>query len=168
MTTERTAHLSEEAIHDVLIGLGSPEADAHIAVCEVCRGQVKEFGSELQTFNQASLAWCKAKPVTSLHGTGKWNVRQAMSAPLGWALAAAVLIMIGLPAWIEDHHPRVNYNAVATAVPEDSAVQIAQDNDLLRSVDVALSADEDSPLRELRLSAGPYSHFALEHESIKR
>jgi hypothetical protein len=159
MTTEQTAHLSEEVIHDVMIGLGSAEADQHIAVCEVCRGQVEGFDSELQTFNQASLAWCKAKPVTSLDGTGKWNVRQAMSAPLGWALAAGVLIMIGLPAWMEDHHPPMNPNAVATSAPGDSEVQIAQDNDLLRSVDVALSGDDESPLRGLPLSPEPYSHL---------
>ena len=33
MTPEFTTHLSEEALDDVLIGLGSKEAHAHLAVC---------------------------------------------------------------------------------------------------------------------------------------
>jgi hypothetical protein len=157
MTREPTAHLSEEAIHDVLIGLGSADADAHLAVCGLCRGQLEAFHSDLQVFNDTALAWCKAQPAKCLCVPPKWQVRQAIFAPVGWALAAAVLAMIGMSNWIHDRSP-LNSTSMVASTPEESEAQIAQDNDLLRSVNLALSANEESPLSEYHLPESSYPH----------
>ena len=172
MTPEKSAHLSEEAINDVLIGLSSPESDAHLAVCSACRGQLQEFRSEMLNFNQASLAWSEARPA-ALRANGRSRVRRVMSSPWSWALAAAVLMAaVWLPVWKYNHPSLVN-KASINDVPgrdasgrdasspgqtaEDSEAQIAQDNDLLRSVNVALSENEESPINEYHLSEGPHA-----------
>jgi hypothetical protein len=49
--------------------------------------------------------------------------------------------------------------------PEDSEAQIAQDNDLLRSVNAALSTAEASPVREYHLSDGPHSPLRTRPEA---
>ena len=159
MTQPRSAHLSEEALDDVLIGLGSPESDAHLAECEVCRGQLEEFRSGMRVFNQASLAWSEARPMRSLRSLVRSKVRPGVFAPAGWALAAAVLLMmIGVPVWRHDHRTALIKSTAPAAANEDSPAQIAQDNDLLRSVDEALNTSEASPISEYHLSDGPQPH----------
>jgi hypothetical protein len=167
MTLTREGHLSEEALQDVLIGMSSAEADAHVAVCKVCRGQLEEFRSEVQLFDQAGLAWCEAKPVKRLRANPQWHVRQAMLAPVGWAMAAMVLLMIGIPTWIHDHSAPDSH-AVVASMPADSAVEIAQDNELLRSVDGVLSANEESPLTQYHLSNGSFENRNPGPRSLRR
>jgi hypothetical protein len=157
MTHELTAHLSEEAIYDVLIGLSSAEANAHLAVCELCRGELEAIRSDLQVFDETSLAWCKARPAKSLRVRPKWHVRQAIFAPVGWALAAAVLAVIGMQSWMHDR-PLLSSAPIAASIPEESELQIALDNELLRSVNRALSANHESPLSEDHLSEHSYPH----------
>ncbi|MDR3727338.1 MAG: hypothetical protein P4K86_09880 [Terracidiphilus sp.] len=157
MTQPWSAHLSEEALDDVLIGLGSPESDAHLAECEACRSQLEQFRSGMRNFNQASLAWSDARPLKSLPARSK--VRQAAFAPVGWAFATAVLLLIiGVPVWRHDHRIAPSNGTVPAVTIEDSPAQIAQDNDLLRSVDEALNSSEASPISEYHLSDGPQLH----------
>jgi hypothetical protein len=159
MTKPRSAHLSEEALDDVLIGLGSPESDAHLAECETCRGQLEQFRSGVRVFNQASLAWSEARPMRIPLSPVRSKVRRAVFAPAGWALAAAVLLlMIGLPMWNHDRRTALSNRTAPAAAIEDSPAQIAQDNDLLRSVDEALNTSEASPISEYHLSDGPQLH----------
>jgi hypothetical protein len=166
MTSELSTHLSEEAIDDVLIGMNSAHADAHLAGCLECRDQLEEFRTEVQWFNQASLAWSEARSATIPRPAARLKVRPAIVALAGWALVAVVLLAIGLSVWNHsdewNDRPSAQHAAapaaVATPAPQDSEEQIAQDNDLLQSIDAALNAVEESPVREYRLSHRPHSH----------
>jgi predicted anti-sigma-YlaC factor YlaD len=168
MTRELSAHLSEEAIHDVLIGLSSPESDAHLAVCSICRSQVKEFHSEVDLFNRASLAWSEARPSTTLRSAARPRVRSILFAPFGWALAAMALLAIGVPVWNHHHRPSLNSASAPVSAQEDSEAQIAQDNELLRSVDMALNENEEPPISEYHLSDGPYPRLKARPELRNR
>lgn len=169
MTAEASAHLSEEALNDVLIGLSSPESDAHIAVCAVCRGQLEEFRSEMRMFNQASLASSEARPTMIPRASAKATGRRAMFVPAGWVLAAAVLLIIGVPAWWNyDHRFSPNRGPAPASATEDSEAQIAQDNDLLRSVNIALNTNEVSPISEYHLSERPHPRLKARPESRNR
>ena len=155
MTPELSAHLSEEALNDILIGLGSPQSEAHLAVCGNCRAHLQEFQSTMQRFNQASLAWSEAKPAFSLSRPSKSKVRQVVGMPLSWsfgAIAAAVLLMIGIPLWQREHSIVVESGPAVIVASEDSELRIAQDNELLKSVYAAINVDEESPVSEYHLS----------------
>jgi len=102
MTPELSTHLSEEAMDDVLIGLASPESDAHLAACSLCRSQLQEFRSAMQVFNQTSLAWSEDRSKAFHHSSAKPKIRPAIFVPLSWAMVAAVLLAIGFPMW--NHH----------------------------------------------------------------
>ena len=183
MKSESSAHLSEEALDDVLIGLSSPESEAHLAICSVCRGQLEDFQSRVQVFNQTSLAWSESKPAVSLRPKVEAKARRQRFIPLELAMAATLLLLIGVPVWNREHNqtsePPVAQSAAAgdseTQIAQDndllrsvdaalsthvdSDAQIAQDNDLLRSVDEVLSSNDDSPIREYHLAVKPHTRM---------
>jgi hypothetical protein len=166
MTTEQSAHLTEEALDDALIGLSSPQAEAHLAVCELCRGQLEGFRSELRIFNQTSLAWSEAKPVKHLPVAAQLKHRPMIPASLRWAaLAAAVMLAIGVPVWNHDHFSFPGFGSASRPATQDSEAQIEQDNALLRSVDAALNEPEASPLNEYQLSNGSHPRLKPRPES---
>jgi hypothetical protein len=156
MTIELSAHLSEEAMNDVLIGLGSPESNAHLAACPACRNQMQEFQSDMRLFNQTSLAWSETRSATMPLPAPAQKSRIGIFAPVGLALAAALLVAIGLLAW--NHNPRSTQNFAAAPTPsqQDYEGQIAADNELMRSVDMALNAGEESPISEYRIVERPH------------
>lgn len=159
MTSESSAHLSEEALDDVLIGLSSPESEAHLAVCGACRGQLEDFQSRVQVFNQTSLAWSESKPAISLRPKIEARARRQRFLPLELAMAATLLLVIGVPVWNREHNQVSEQPVAQSAATGDSEAQIAQDNDLLRSVDAALSTNDESPISEYHLAVKPHSHM---------
>jgi hypothetical protein len=162
MKSESSAHLSEEALDDVLIGLSSPESEAHLAVCSVCRGQLEDFQSRVQVFNQTSLAWSESKPAVSLRPKVEARARRQRFIPLELAMAATLLLVIGVPVWNREHNQISDQpvqHVAQSAAPGDSEAQIAQDNDLLRSVDAALSTSDESPISEYHLAVKSHSHM---------
>ena len=54
-------HLSDEALNDVLIGVGTSVSESHLAECPLCRGKVDEFQSDLGMWNAATLQWSEAR-----------------------------------------------------------------------------------------------------------
>jgi len=141
-----SAHLSEEALDDLLIGLGSSESKVHVSVCEVCRGRVERFQSNLETFHQASLAWTEARPVpesmtrsvAKLRAKNKSRSGSKVFAPLGWAMAVALLLVLGLQVWNVQGHKSATNDVSFSSEPGDTESQIVQDNQLLESVHAAL------------------------------
>lgn len=170
--TELSAHLSEEALDDVLIGLSTAESDAHLAICGACRSRVEAFQSGLQAFNQASLAWSEARPIPtttiSPQAAAKSKAHSAMFAPLGWAMAATMSLMIGIPIWNRDHPTPSIHEPTVVVTAADSEAQIAQDNELLKSVDMALNTNEESSLNEYHLLDEHHSHLKKRAELRSR
>lgn len=169
MTTESSAHLSEEAMNDVLIGLGSPESEAHIGTCAECRSQLQAFQANMQLFNQTSLAWSETRSAT-LGTIAVPKRNKILLASAGWALAATVLLGVGVPMWMHNLDSVKHGGQAATApvaAQQDSVEQIAQDNELMHSVDMALSSSEVSPISEYqtieRPREGPKARPELRH-----
>lgn len=155
MSSGQGTHLSEEALHDVLIGMGTAAAEAHVAACAECREQMETFRTGMENFNAATLAWSQARPMRRPIVT-RTRARIAM-AGAGWALAAALLFAVCLTTWkrYQSQNQTAEQPAVTQSAPqaEDTETQIAQDNELMRSVDAALSAS-DSPIAEYHLRVG--------------
>ena len=71
--------------------------------------------------------------------------------------AVAEMAMVLSPVWTAHFHAA---EATAVASASDSPAEIAQDNALMQSVNLALGANEPSPLDEFNLSAGAGSPAA--------
>jgi len=155
-------HLTDEAFDDVLIGLASAESEAHLAVCPSCRTKVQAFRGHVDTFNQASLAWSQSRaealPAIQPPPARKIKSPWTALAPAEWAIATAVLLFIALPVWNRGPHSDPYSGVIQNPATEDSETQIAQDNDLLKSIDAALSAGDASPVAEYGLVEQPHAH----------
>jgi hypothetical protein len=168
MTTQLSNHLTEEALDDALIGLGSAESEAHLAVCPACRARVEEFRSDMKVFNDTTLAWSEARPVPSLQGAARPKAHLPVFAPVGWALAAVVLLLLCVSVWNHDQRSASHEGFASVATPEDSETQIAQDNEMLRQVDVALNTGEASPISEYHLADGQHPRLKVRKELRNR
>lgn len=157
MTPAWTNHLSEEALDDVLIGLGTAESHAHLAVCAECRAQVATFRGDIALFNAASIEWSKSRRSQPLPGEARRHPR-VRAAFVGWAATAAALVLMAIGIWL--HHPAAppNQANLVQSLPADSEAQIEQDNQLLQAVNAAISPDEPSPIDEYKIVESPHPH----------
>jgi hypothetical protein len=144
MIPERTSHLSDEALDDVLIGMGAPEAEKHLAACQVCRERVEAFRSGLDEFDQTTLAWSQARSNAMERIQVRPRLQRLPRTFMGWALAVAVLLAIAIPLLRYNDHFWSNQNPTQISSSEDSETQIAQDNELLKAVNVAINEDNES------------------------
>jgi hypothetical protein len=160
MTYQAMNHLSDEALSDVLIGMGSAEAESHLAACAVCRGKVEEFRAGLDVLNAATLAWSedRARRAPRIHAPSPADSRLYWPrvAALGWSLVAVVLLALVVPLWHPAHWFAPIHSAAVVAPPEDSQEQIAQDNELLKAVDAAIHPNEILPLKQVGLLERPH------------
>jgi anti-sigma factor RsiW len=161
MTPVYTNHLSEEALNDVLIDLGSPESEAHLAVCPDCRLRVKAFRSDMALLNAASLAWSESRPAGLRAATPK-TVHRTRLAFVTWAATAVALMVMAFAIWHHKGQPAPPTQAtVTTTQPSDTEAQIAQDNQLLQAVNAAISPDVESPIDEFRLPRPHQAHMKI-------
>jgi anti-sigma factor RsiW len=164
MTPASSTHLSEEALDDVLIGLGSPESEAHLAACLDCRGRVNAFRSDVALFNSASMAWTESRLAQSRPTSRKTSHRTRL-AFVSWAATAAAMAWLAIV--VLHHHGPVTPPSHATAnvsQQADTEAQIAQDNQLLQAVNAAISPDEESPIDEYKLFQRRHSHLKSRHK----
>jgi hypothetical protein len=164
MTPGRGRHLSDEAFDDVLIGMGSPESEAHLAACQDCRLRVIAFRSDMALLNSASMAWAESQSALSRPAARK-TAHRIRLAFVSWAGMAAVLAVMAIA--ILRHHGSSAPTSQATAnlsQPADTEAQIAQDNQLLQAVNAAISPDEESPVAEYKLFETRHSHMKTRHK----
>src|SRR5947209_14106483 len=143
MTPASTIHLSEESLDDVLIGLGSENSRAHLAVCPECRAHVETFRGDVALFNSASMTWSESRrPQSRLSEVHTGRLRAAF---LAWTAVAAALAVMAFGIWHHRSSAAPNQANTVQSRPLDSEAQIAQDNQLLQAVNAAISPDEASP-----------------------
>jgi hypothetical protein len=157
MTPALPTHLSEEALDDVLIGLGTAESHAHLAVCAECRAQVAMVRGDIALFNVASMAWSQSRRSRPLPSDSRHHPR-LRAAFVGWAVTAAALVWMAVAIWL--HHPAAppNNAHVVESLPVDSEAQIELDNQLLQAVNAAISPEEASPIEEYQIVESLHPH----------
>lgn len=156
MTPASSNHLSEEALDDVLIGLGSAESEAHLDVCPECRAQVETFRGDVALFNAASTAWSESRrPHPQHRERAEAGTRIAFA---GWAAAGAALVIMVFGIWHHRSAPPQNQAVVVQPQAVDTEAQIAQDNQLLQAINAAISPDEESPIDEYKILESPRSY----------
>ncbi len=146
------AHLTNEQFSEIVLA-GAPDAASqlHLAECALCSAEMEKFAASVDLFSTVALEWSETRPQPAARPARRAMPARWAVAPLGWALAAAVVISVGVPAWRAEHRAPVA-GAVAADAAVDSPADIAQDNALLEQVNVALNTNEDSPLPEYRLA----------------
>jgi len=149
-------HLPDEALNDILIGMGSAEAEKHLSACPVCRGKVEEFRSGLEEFNQTTLVWSEARSNAMERIHARPRSQRGPYTFVGWALTAAVLVAIAVPVLRHNDGFWSNQKTAQVTLPEDSDAQITKDNELLKAVNEAINQDDESLKNEHQLLERPH------------
>jgi predicted anti-sigma-YlaC factor YlaD len=163
----RAAHLSDEALNDLLIGTGSAEAEQHLAGCAECRGRVDAFNADLKLLDETSMAWSRVRAAGMAELPAPSGMRRAPLATMGWMAAGLLLLALAVPVWHSGNHhtdqtkadqtkadqakaDQAKAGSMAPVGPsnEESEAQIAADNQLLHEVDAVMNTDEASPFGE--------------------
>lgn len=159
MSSIRQGHLTDEqfaaCVAECASVAPSPESEAHLRECSTCREELARFSASMEDFSRAAFGWSETLPAVSLRAEARPQAGQSWLAPATWAVAAAVLLAAGVPMVI--HHDREPAAPAGVAVvdgPDDSDAQIAEDNQLMRSVNMAIGANDSSPMQEYGLQAG--------------
>lgn len=155
-------HLSEDELDDVLIGMGSAEAEAHLAGCAVCAGRKAEFAEAVAGFNQATLAWSEAKSHTLTRDLTAEMGAGAGARRFGLAAAAGMCGVAVVAALLSHGVPRTSdAPAAAPAAAVDREREIAGDDAMLRDIDAALYRPDPSPEQVYRLDRGTARRVAV-------
>jgi hypothetical protein len=146
-------HLTDEQFAECLTGeMPSSATREHLAACEACRTEVESFTDSVKGFDAATMDWSRMQPAPRLAVQAS-RKGVSVAAPLGWALATAFVLVVGVPVVMHRVTPETPATDTARNVArDDSAAQIAQDNKLMASVDVVLTDDDPSPFREYRIA----------------
>lgn len=166
MTTQSLAHLSEEALDDVLIGLGSPESEGHLARCAACRARVQAFGADLKLLNETSMAWSRVRAAGMAEAPLHAGVRRRPLVTMGWAAAGVLLLALAFPLWhsVNQHSDKAGVTPAVAVREPDSEAQIAADDQLLRDVDAAVNTNEASPFGDPLRSDRPQAQHRARPE----
>ena len=159
MSSIPSGHLTDEQFAECVAGCAvvapDPESEAHLRECSQCREELARFAASMEDFSRAAFGWSETQPAVSLRAKARPQSGRSWLAPAGWAVAAAVLLAAGLPIVIHhDRQPAASPDAAVADGPDDSDAQIAEDNRLMRSVDMAIGGNESSELRGYGLQTG--------------
>jgi hypothetical protein len=152
------SHLNDDQFMDCVMGAEpGVEAAAHLHECAVCREELARFGGAVDSFNTASHAWSEARAVEVRPVGSGYPAVRPFFAVASYALAACLMLGVAIEAVV--HHEQDRRAATVASVSEaqeDSAAQIAEDNEMLMDVDVAIGSDDHSLARQYGLS--PAAH----------
>jgi hypothetical protein len=138
--THLSAHLSEDDLDDLLLGLASSDASGHVAGCADCRERVAAFESAFQSqmsaFNQASRDWSEARSNTISRDLAAHRPSLRLTVPAMWYSTAAAVLAVAFTLTSNLHRNAdlqtgtAQTETVAAATPEE----IDADNAMLAGI----------------------------------
>jgi hypothetical protein len=143
-------HLSEDDLDEILMGIASPDASAHLAECPPCAERLTAFESQLAVFNHASLAWSEARSNTLTRDISAHKATPRVTLTTVWGSAATLMVALAFglsitlhpaPATLEAANPSSSQPAIAVH-PEHDQNELASDNAMLEAIDSEMGAPQ--------------------------
>jgi hypothetical protein len=151
MSSVSTGHLTDDQFAECAAMEPSAASEAHLLECAQCRQELIGFTASIDEFSRAAFGWSEAQPSVSLRAAARPRASD-WYAPAGWALAAGLVLAACVPfALHRDRHPNAPAETALSDAPDDSDAQIAEDNRLMQSVNMAIGSNDPSMLREYGL-----------------
>ena len=152
-----TSHLTDDQLDEVLLGIASQPATAHLAVCDPCTQRFVNFQAGLQAqmsaFNQASLAWSEARSNTISRDIRRHKSTPRVTLPAVWSAASALVLAAiftvnaGLqrtPGSLESANTAATISSPDAVHPEHSQFELASDNAMLDAIDSEMGTPQPS------------------------
>jgi hypothetical protein len=155
MNRDNITHLSDEQFADYALGMEPVGvAAAHLSQCAACTDELARFGASVNAFGAASLGWSESQAPFSLRQQALKVPARPRFAVASWALAAGLVFSVGLSTMMHREHRGTADVSSATAAASDvdcSDTEIAQDNKMLRDVNMEIGGSDPSPFRQYGL-----------------
>lgn len=152
-------HLSDEQFSDFALGMEpAGDAAAHLSACSECTEELARFSASMTEFSAAALGWSESRSPMSLRQLGVKASPRPRFAVASWALAAGLVFSVGVSMVTHrEHRDAADTGSAAIASPagevaDCSETEIAQDNKMLRDVNMAIGDGEPSPFSQYRLN----------------
>ena len=135
----KSNHLNDEQFAELLAGRNSDDrATLHVERCEACRNELAGLGAAVGDLSFASLRWAERR-ASRIEVPSAWTLN--WNALPGWGATVAAVLIFGVA--LGAHMQTVNRIEPALqpahTVAAPSADELAQDNQLMRSIDNELS-----------------------------
>ena len=166
-----TSHLSDDALDEVLMGISSPDAVAHLRVCEPCGQRVADFESQISLFNQASLAWSDARSNTLSRDLAAHKPTPRLTIPALCYSAAAVVVAVAVGLSASMHRASATLEADNSSTQQIAATggvdqhEIASDNQMLAAIDSEIVTPRPA---QFGLYDEVQTHIQPEHRTVTR
>ncbi len=138
------SHLTEDDLDEILMGIGSPAQNAHLAACDPCGERYAAFSvpfqAQMSRYNQATLDWSEARSNTISRDLAAHKPTPRLTLGALHAATAAVVMAVALGVHGGMRHSlqaadEATAPAVTVTVAVDDQHEIASDNEMLRAID---------------------------------
>jgi hypothetical protein len=161
-------HLTDEEFSELLGGSAGADPQAHVQACARCHAELETLRHSLGSFHELGMLWAEAEAPrrirVPLHRWQRWPL-QSFSL-VSATLIVACLVLFGVRGRHFEAGPAPHPASAAAPVSEQTS--LAEDNQLMVSIDRELSANVELPVpvQDLRLSAGVrHRHSAASMEN---
>jgi anti-sigma factor RsiW len=148
-------HLTDEEFGELLAGSAAAEPQAHVQACTRCRAEFETFRRSVGDFHELGMLWAEAEAPRRIRlPIDRWQRWPLRSLSLVSVTAiVACFVLFGIRTTRIAAGPA--HEVVSSALSAPPQAKLAEDNQLMMSIDRELSADVDLsvPVQELRSAA---------------
>jgi len=156
-------HLNDEQFADLLAGQKSDEhARLHLESCDECRQELSYMSAAVGDLNFASIRWAEQR-AARIESPSVWTLNWHRLPGWGATMAAVLIVGVALGAHVQVRNSVEPALQPAHIVSTPSADELAEDNQLMRSIDNELS--EQGP--QVLAAAAAASSHATHHRSVR-
>jgi hypothetical protein len=132
-------HLTDEQFAELLAGHKSDDrAVLHVERCEACRKELASFGAAVGDLNFASLRWAEHR-ASRIAVPSNWTLNWNALPGWGATMAAVLIFGVALGAHMQSSTQIEPTLQPAHTIAAPSEDELAQDNQMMRSIDSELS-----------------------------
>jgi hypothetical protein len=127
-------------------------AAAHLSQCAACTDELTRFGVSVSAFGAATLGWSESRTPFSLRQQVLKTPARPRFAVASWALATGLVFSVGVSTMMHrEQSGRADVSSATTSDVDCSDTEIAQDNKMLRDVNMEIGGADPSPFRQYGL-----------------
>lgn len=128
------AHLTEDELDEVLMGIASAEISAHIEICQPCGDRLEAFKTQMSVFNQATMAWSESRSNGLSRDIAAHTPTPRLTLATVWCSAATAMLALAFGLTITLHKAPAA-NDAAYSHPDHDQRELATDNAMLAAID---------------------------------
>ena len=167
-STPSNRHLSEDELDEVLMGIGSPAAAAHLAFCDPCGERLSEFQVQVAIFNQASLDWSTARSNTISRDLAHHKPTPRLTLTTMWSSIAtfALALAFGVTAAVQHASVPAGNPPAQVAAVADPQSDLAADDAMLANIDSEVNTPATARLNLYVNTNAPVRHTSGSHSKV--